>query len=366
VTPWHVTDQRRSREEIASLTSLRGIAAFWVVLLHLSAVTSEVLPEVGFLGPLFKAGVFAVPLFFVLSGYVLGMRYASELSTPTVRSVFRFWWLRLGRVYPVHACTLAISVVMVSIHGWPSDEAHSLGRFVANCLLIHSWDYHFRLSWNYPSWSISSEWFGYLMFPAMAAMLAGVRRHSTALLLGLACLVSAGVYAFDQHLPFRGLVTALPTIGGGLCLAIVCAPRRLRTRVLPPPELGLVAGAMLPFVVGPGPLQSALYLLLFYGLVGVLGVTGNRATALWQSGPVVYLGEISYSLYMTHAITITLLTRFFPFHVVDGFPLLVRAIVLFCCVAAVLGVSAIMYYTVERPMRRLSRQLKDGFGHKLS
>ena len=344
-------------DEIASLTSVRGIAALWVVLLHFSAVLFRVLPEASFLRPLTDAGIFAVPLFFILSGYVLGLRYLIRLRSPTASAAMRFWWLRLGRVYPVHLCTLAISLGMVARHGWPADEGHTIGRFVANCLLAHAWECNFRLSWNYPSWSISSEWFAYLIFPLLAFLLARASRTWAAVLVGVACGLSVGVYAFRQHLRFEGLAVVLPTFVGGVGLAIACPPGRSTPRSQPWAELGLLAAVAFPFAVGPGPVLSALYLVSFFALVGFLGAAGNRSAAFWQSYSLVYLGEISYSLYMTHAITITLMVRFLPFDALQGQPMAVRIVALLGCLIVILGATVGVYHTVEWPLRNFSRRL---------
>jgi peptidoglycan/LPS O-acetylase OafA/YrhL len=341
--------------EIFSLTSVRGIAAFWVVLFHFWTVLVGVLPEGSALSPLVLAGGFAVPLFFILSGYVLGLRYLIKLSSPTTKGVLRFWWLRLGRVYPVHVCTLLVSLCLVARHGWPTDEGHSVGRFLANCFLIHAWDYSFRLSWNYPSWSISSEWFAYLIFPLLAVALSRIGRTSASVLLVLACGLSACVYAFEQHLAFKGLVVVLPTFVGGVLLAIRFPPTRTSDRPHRWAEVCLLAILVLPFIAGPASVQSALYLVLFFMLVGALGTNGNRALVFWRFWPLVFLGEISYSLYMTHAITITLMTRFFPFEALQGTPVVIRMGVLLGCVIVILGVATAAYYAVERPMRSLSR-----------
>jgi peptidoglycan/LPS O-acetylase OafA/YrhL len=343
--------------EILSLTSVRGVAAFWVVVFHFSEVMFGFLPEANILGPLIASGGFAVPLFFILSGYVLGLRYLIKLSSPTIKSVLRFWWLRLGRVYPVHLCTLLVSVIIFTRRGWPTDEGHSVGRLIANLSLTQAWDYSYRLSWNYPSWSISSEWFAYLIFPPLAVALSRVGRASALALLIAACVLSACVYSIRQQLAFEGLAVVLPTFVGGVVLAILIPSGRSSWRTHPWAEVELLAILSLPFIVGSGQAQSSLYLLLFFALVGSLGVQGNQCMAFWKVTPLFYLGEISYSLYMTHAITITLMSRFFPFGMVQRLPLTVRFAVFLGCLVVILGVALAVYFAVERPLRSLSRRL---------
>ncbi len=342
--------------EIASLTSIRGIAACWIVLLHSSALIFGMVPEATFLKPLTDAGHFAVPLFFILSGYVLGLRYAARLESPRRGDLIRFWWLRLGRVYPVHLCTLLISLVMVARRGWPADEGHSPGRFVANCLLIHSWDYDFRLSWNYPSWSISSEWFAYLLFPLIVGKTSGLSRRNAAIFALCACALSILVYSCSDQLKFRGLAAVLPTFVGGVCLAVACPPGLLAGQPRPWAELGLLAAVLVPFVAGPGPLQVALYLALFFALVGFLGGARDRISSFWRNRFLLYFGDISYSLYMTHAIMLTILTKLIGFDDLESRALTARVAALLGCSALILLASMVMYHVVERPLRDLSRR----------
>lgn len=344
------------KDEISSLTSVRGLAACWVVLLHFSDALYGLLPEASFLNPFISAGHFAVPLFFVLSGYVLGFSYLAKLSHPTARSVIRFWWLRLGRIYPVHICTLAVSWLLVARNGWPKDDGHSLGSFIANCFLVHAWGHDFRLSWNYPSWSISSEWFAYLCFPAIAHMLSRANRKSAVILVMSACLIAACVYAFEQHLVFKGLMMVMPTFVGGVGLAIVFPPGSSK---IPPraAELGILGAIALPFVVEPSPLLNSLYVLLFFLLVAILGGVGNRSDRIWRCRPLVFLGEISYSLYMTHAITITLLAKYTPFFEGQERPLAFRIAALLCSLFTIFAAAAAMYRVIEQPLRAASRRL---------
>lgn len=347
---------RSLQQEIRSFTTLRGVAALWVVSVHAYTMLCAVLPEAVALKPLIFAGPFAVPLFFVLSGYVIGNRYMQNLRSPSRDSILRFWAARLGRVYPVHLVTLLISLALVARHGWPDDEGHSLGSFIANCLLVQSWTSDLRLSWNYPSWSISSEWFAYLIFPIIVLALSNAKTRSVVVLLVLSCAFSAAVYASEPDLPFRGLVVVVPTFVGGVSLSIVCPPGAARTGGIIA-AAALVIAALLPFLTGPGPMQGAGYLLVFFALVMSLALAGHHAGLFWQSRPLVYLGEISYSLYMSHVIVLTLVSRFVPISNVVGSSFVTR------CVAAAIGLLTIllaaagMYYSIERPSRSFSRRL---------
>ena len=199
IGPWELESKESAaplprRPAIDSLTSIRGLAALWVVMYHFQGDIVTLLPFTKFLLPFMGEGHYAVPIFFVLSGYVLGYNYLESLGIRTdVSKVFRFWGRRLQRIYPLHLATLLAVVPMVLVarlRGLTISQTGYSGRdFVLNLLLIHTWVPHFELNWNYPSWSVSSEWFAYLFFPLACLTFVRVRRFQS--LLGLALLFYA-------------------------------------------------------------------------------------------------------------------------------------------------------------------------------
>lgn len=342
---------------IYSLTSIRGIAALWVVLYHVSGVMTSLLPEWSVLNPLISCGHLAVPLFFILSGYVLSLRYLGTNSIVSFTSIIQFLWLRLGRIYPVHIATLLICLAMTARRGWPIDEGHSVEKFLLNCLLIHAWDYSFNLSWNYPSWSISSEWFAYLCLPLFAPVLSCLRRTSLVALLVITCVLSVWVYVIEQSLVFKGIVVVIPTFIGGVVLGMVCQPYKPTTAWRWLDKVLLILLIVLPFILDSIQLQTVVYIILFFLIVATLGINGNSSSLFWQAPPLVYLGEISYSLYMTHTITFTLINKFLPFDAVSGSLLIVRFTFVLNCLLIILISALPMYYLVEKPLRKSSRQI---------
>ncbi len=342
--------------DIPSLTSIRGLAAFWVVLVHVHPALPLLLPEAAFLDRFIDAGTYAVPLFFILSGYVLGLRYRCQFQTWNSGQVLRFLWLRIARIYPVHLLTLLASVALATRHGWPGDPGHSAGSLVANLLLVHAWPPHFEHSWNYPSWSISSEWFAYLLFPFLALALARSSRAVVRGLLPAALVLSALVYALEPLLPFRGLAVVLPTFAGGVLLSILCPPSPRAGRAGFHAGLGLLAVAAIPYLLPLGTAQAAAFLLLYFFVIRSLGIAGAAAGSFWNARWVVYLGDISYSLYMSHGITATLMDRFFLFERLRNAGLPIRSVTLAGFLLAILGVAAALHHGFERPMREFARR----------
>ncbi len=156
-----------AKAEITDLTICRAFFAAWVFAYHVNLY----LGFAAWLGPfrgLIRHGYLGVDGFFILSGLIL-----MHVHSGTVRSrpgVLNFWGRRLARLYPVHLATL-ILLALILLGGLaagmaPREPQHfGLGAFLQNIFLVHGWGFSSQGAWNYPSWSVSTEWAGYLLFP---------------------------------------------------------------------------------------------------------------------------------------------------------------------------------------------------------
>ena len=157
-----------------ALTGLRALASAWVVLYHFRDDIKLLAPTSEPLWPLLDSGYAGVDVFFVLSGFIISYTYLSRLSTPNARESGRFLWLRLARLYPVHLFTLLIFAVIIAPGGVRDASLADIwanltsGDFFRQLFLVHAWGTDGNHAWNYPAWSISSEWFAYLLFPLAA------------------------------------------------------------------------------------------------------------------------------------------------------------------------------------------------------
>lgn len=160
---------------ISNLTALRGIAALFTVIYHVDmwlgngggmlADTSRT----AFVERLYLM----VDFFFVLSGFIMfhvyGRWFADSVSGAKFR---RFTVARLARVYPLHLLTLCVMALIywgmsrASLPDIPSLTAeNNTYSFITNLLLLHSMNLHDWFSWVHASWSISTEWWMYMLFP---------------------------------------------------------------------------------------------------------------------------------------------------------------------------------------------------------
>ena len=351
--------------EIVSLTALRGWLAVWVVMYHYWNDVLQLFPAARLASPVAQSGYMAVPAFFMLSGFVLTYNYADRLRSFSISQTRWFLAARLVRIYPVHLATLLAVAVMV----WVShrvgfrltDAGYTARTFLLNLFLVHTWVPDYSLSWNYPSWSISSEWFAYLLFPFAAAF--GIRRLTTparAMAFGAAALLgSIGVLLYWRPWPFHELILVVPTFFAG---AAVC---RLGRRPPSASQAGarwvadLIAVAVPACCfVRPPDAAHALLVCLFLGLIAALAQVRGDRHPLWTSRPAVFVGEVSYSLYMSHTLAQKILYKLLPVARFEdgGIPVKVGILALY---AGLITVSCLAtYYLVEWPCREWFRRLR--------
>ena len=128
-------------------------------------------PFAGWLG----RGYLGVDGFFLLSGLILARthpEFAPRAPGRFAPKSWRFLTQRLARIYPVHVailCLLAVFLLLAQAQGFSPRIASRFGLvpLVQNLLLIQGWGFADAGTWNYPSWSISTEWAGYLAFPVL-------------------------------------------------------------------------------------------------------------------------------------------------------------------------------------------------------
>jgi peptidoglycan/LPS O-acetylase OafA/YrhL len=313
-----------SPERLDALTGLRFVAAAAVFVYHLPGW----LQVPGFNpGPLGQA---AVGYFFVLSGFILAHVYRRR-GAPL--SAGRFYRARFARIWPLHiACLLAVLAILPA--SIPDTLPKTL-QLLAHTALLQgwSWDSGWSLAWNGPAWSLSVEAFFYALFPLLVA-----RRTRTLLVVyGLCWLGNAALYATAEHLavvqPWRTQTLAhlaasfpLPRLQEfvlGICANDLwqrrVAHRATSTWTATACEVGSAAAVIACYFTfaggqwGPawigatsapitvGALAQGPGLSFAYAATIVVAATGAGllSRSLATAG-MVYLGEISYAVYLVH------------------------------------------------------------------
>ena len=145
---------------------LRIIAAGAVVVLHYSDYFKDVPIGRFMVAHTWHFNLF-VDLFFVVSGFVIARQYFGRVNDAA--SIGRFLWRRLARIYPLHLATLAFYMALAGALHFGAARTDNPARYPlsdlpAQFLLLHAFIGE-RLTFNFPSWSLSAEMFCYLLFP---------------------------------------------------------------------------------------------------------------------------------------------------------------------------------------------------------
>lgn len=160
---------------LSNLTPLRGIAALLTVIFHVDLM----LGGGGNMLLIFKDSMLInkmymmVDFFFILSGFIMLHVYGQGFSEKVTTTEFkRFTIARFARVYPLHFATLVYTIILWLVAaslGIPSvpilQTENSAFSIFTNLFLLQSMNFHQWFSWVHASWSISTEWWMYMLFP---------------------------------------------------------------------------------------------------------------------------------------------------------------------------------------------------------
>ncbi len=350
--------------------------------------------------PCWTQGFLAVDLFFVLSGFVISLAHADEFApsaAPRAPLARRFLVLRLARIYPLHAVMLVLFLLnplalsLFSAQGDPGPR-YAPAYFVESLLLVQNWGFAPELAWNVPAWSISTEWFAYLLFPLLAGALLRLARPASAtspraipsptrpsppepatlpperrwvpLLLAAALLVALAVAAhaaggLGGSIERFGLLRCVLEFAVGLCVfrlwrATAPAARRrwaeLATLVA---VLLVVAWLLLPL------LDGAVLPLAFALLVFALAERRSTASRLLSAPLLERVGTYSYATYLCHYF-VRDWVRFLLLPAGSLAPGRWGAVLAYVVATAVLSVP--LHRWVEVPGRRLGRRWANRMG----
>lgn len=352
--------------QLDQLTGLRGLAAWFVVFYHMRTAAG------GLLSPQIMAvlakGYLAVDLFFLLSGFVMWLNYGQKLRYGGWSAARHFWWKRVARIWPLHLLVLGAMVIFALVllaTGRPTQE-YPLRELPLHVFLVQNWGLTRALSWNHPAWSISTEFAAYLLFP-IAVWLLGWERLRTSTLVVAICLLLAvlhAVFAFlglddlGLMIPTLGLVRCLIEFACGVLLCILwqrCGTGTGRLGL----GMGLSSAALLAIGLVAGLPESLFVPAAMASGLFALALTKGAVTRFLGSGPLRWLGDISYATYLAHFFLFILYKILFVGE--DG---QLGWVGVLGYLGLVLVVSAALYHGFEKPAQRwVGARAPRGFGH---
>ena len=355
--------------EFPFLNAARAVAAFWVLLAHVTLLG-------GWRVPLLSQGFLAVECFIVLSGFLMMLILLPEPSL-NIQGVGRFYIRRFFRIAPSFYFAVALYLIFRSFYienisqgaGLFHSEIDVPGldpvigwrSIIWNGLFLHGlWPAEATKIFG-PGWSLSLEMQFYLIAPFWAAALK--RRPFVAIIICFAINLIGNVlwgvyfqhgllatYWFPSFLPNRLFLFCW---GGVCCLYVL---QRTRTHL----QLLLVTSAGATILL---PWRSLLVCSILIAGILSTSLLHNRSsrfvTAVAESRLVSWLAEMSYGIYLYHvfcmAIAAWLMSRV-PFVVLvpNQFKL---GVFLAGVLAISLALSALIHYILEKPARAWGKRL---------
>lgn len=354
--------------QLPQLTFTRFIAALLVLIFHGARSTYPFTVYPG--RYLTEYGHIAVVYFFILSGFILTITYRSALERTGVLNRNQFWVARLARIYPLYLFALLMTVFVQTTY---YAVVVTPAQLLASLTLMQAWFPTLVTTLNGPGWSLSVEVFFYAIFPLLLPSLATLSSRTLAGLLVGSWLIGIGLYyglvnqptpvylsaeAYHNLFYYSPWVHLASFVNG--CVSGLLFWRYVRQY---PPSPGrnrlswilLLMGAIGLVVVVPqvqlmtyaqGGVLAPIFILFIIGL-GLQTNTPLTRFFSWQ--PLVYLGEISYGIYILQMPIIWLFKKVDPFSLGDTIQ---RDMITF---GSLFLATIICHHLIERPAQAFIR-----------
>jgi len=349
-------DEFSGKSRFEELDALRALAAIGVIAWHYTHAFNAS-PFAHLLAPFYGRGLLMVDFFFVLSGFVIARAFWTERRATAFVDNAR---ARLARMYPLHLVMLLVVVLLQAVltlgFRVPASAQNDAYHFILNILLLNSSGLQHGFSFNAPSWSISTEFLINLLFLGCITLPGRMAKPLLAVI-GIVCLAT---------MAHRGVINGTRAFGwidndlirtcAGFLTGVLL--ERVHARLVPLRRHAawdlvlLICVAAILRYLALGPYNNASEMAICYvgfPLVIASAVRSQWVASVLRAKPLVYLGSISYSIYLVHyplmlALTVSDVAGHKPSYANPWFFL--------AFVATVLMVASVTYRLVELPGKR--------------
>lgn len=347
--------------EIKSLTSIRGLAAIYIIIFHWNGEIFRKKPQLinNYLAAVLNHGYLSVDLFFVLSGFVLSLSSAAVFNHRISNGNYKsFMYKRFVRIFPLYISITILYFLLFHTGGISKS-------LIVNLTLLQGVIPSLNDSLIPPGWSLTNEWVIYFLFPFLFYFIWRIRKKAWIIVLAAVLILitisivrSPGfnwmnynqlknTHGFRPVISFtRGPASFLRAIAAYLLGAFAYLQFEknkerstfLKYLLLPMCILFLFKGT------------DILIILLMPFLVLYL-TEKNKVSDFLSTKSIYFLGLISYSLYLNHYLFIKTYSKFSKSVGVDN------NIISFCYVLiGTLVLSTITYYAIEKPAMKLLKK----------
>jgi peptidoglycan/LPS O-acetylase OafA/YrhL len=332
------------------LDGLRAVAVLVVIFYHLDLT-------------LFRGGFLGVDVFFVLSGYLITSLLLVEKAATERIDFVNFYMRRAKRLLPalflvvLVLVTVGRAVYAVDAQSIVARDALATLCYVANwSFILHEQSYFDAFAEPSPlrhMWSLAIEEQFYLVWPLVLLAVLAVRSRGFAVVLALTAISAVALAVLhdpsDPSRAYYGTDTRLHEISIGALTALLLVRRGKppkAARYLAMPSFAVIIG----FVVLLGDKDpgyywglSTVFCLATAVLIVSLEAPGSLILkSVLSSRPFVWIGKISYGMYLWHWPIIVALYQV---------PIANEVVRTGIAVGATVAVSTASYFCIERPIR---------------
>jgi len=315
----------KHQSKIDSIVLLRGLAALGVCITHYYIMNAETYSPL--IKQLFMSGQLGVSIFFVISGFVLP--YSLSKINYTLAKFPNFILKRLFRIEPPYWAAIALLFIL-GIVPWQSFD---IRQFAVN--IFHIAPLFKNYSWYSPIfWTLAIEFQYYILLGLFFSLL---MRCKPAVSILIVCSIS--VICVFAKLNIRDLVFTYWYDFAAGYIGFMCLINKIRpqTATIYLTVFCAIVAWKVSIITGVLPFVTTLIILLF-----------NKR----PYRPFLFLGNISYSLYLTHTIAIFFFLKFAKAHLSN--PIILFGLTILSCVCF----AALFYTIIEKPVLRRSKKLQ--------
>ena len=308
------------------------------------------------------------------------------VNAPTQPGFKKFAFARFARVYPLHLSMLLYTVLLFSVSAKlniPSMPIMQIDNntysILTNIFLLHSMNFHDWFTWVHSSWSISTEWWVYMIFPFLVKPFFRLKTAGK-IIVTLSCLLGyvvimlfiAPIASLPQEFAFLkshgsnnsinvsyqfGFLRCL--FGFGLGMVTYQLYRVNWNKAVLGNGYVMAAATILLFISMHLALPDALSV-CFFPVILLSGAFGsNRIDKLFSTKPLQKLGDWSFSIYLIHQPLLFTIGNICTYYNLKmdlsggshGFLMLAGWVICILFVALLLPLSYLAYEFLEVPAR---------------
>lgn len=358
------------------IDSLRGLAVLGVILVHCSQVGANNYPFL--IANIFRNGALGVQLFFMISAFTLFLSYNNRKKSEN-NTKLNFFIRRFFRIAPLYYVAIGYYLFQNGFGPRPTlgdMDYVSNANIIANFLFIHSFNPYWINSIVPGGWSISVEMLFYCFLPLLATRITNFNKALVFLIIALALKMCSDFFitAIPHHneegywtnFIFFYFPSQLPVFASGIVLYFLITQKGIQESLqwtyLFVLGLLLLVHQMLDY--------NTVHISVCLVYLFLILALSRRENKLIVNKFFIYLGKLSFSLYLFHFAAIHWMGQWGLLDLISSDRVYSSLLNFACRFALLLGFSIVganvLYYVIEKPFLSFGKKLINFLEMKLN